>query len=110
MAKAKTNIRTKKTSPAAHIRISLTKKNYMIIGLGILLIIIGYILMAANSVDGFLPTVIAPILLVAGYCVVIPLGILIKDKSIEVEEIVDGKNIATDKSGNVAVASNIKTK
>ena len=108
MAKAKTNIRAKKSAaPPAYIRISLTKKNYMIIGLGIILIVIGYILMAANSVDGFLPTVVAPILLVAGYCVVIPLGILIKDKAIE--ESADSKNISTDNGGNVAVKSNIKT-
>jgi hypothetical protein len=105
MAKAKTNIRsTKKAAPQAHIRIALTKKNYMIIGLGIALIVIGYILMAANSVDGFLPTVVAPVLLVAGYCVIIPLGILIKDKSILVEE----PAITADKNGSIA-ASNIKT-
>jgi len=105
MAKAKTNIRsTKKPAQKAHIRIALTKKNYMIIGLGIALIIFGYILMAANSVDGFLPTVLAPILLVAGYCVAIPFGILFKDKNIEVEE----PAITTDKSGNIA-ASNVKT-
>ena len=105
MAKAKTSIRsTKKAAPKAHIRIALTQKNYMIIGLGIALIIIGYILMAANSVDGFLPTVLAPILLVAGYCVIIPLGILFKDKSIEIED----PAITTDKGGNVA-ATNIKT-
>jgi hypothetical protein len=105
MAKAKTNIRsTKKPAPKAHIRIALTNKNYMIIGLGIALIVVGYILMAANSVDGFLPTVLAPILLVAGYCVAIPVGILYKDKSIEVEE----PAINTDKSGNIA-ATNVKT-
>ena len=109
MAKAKTNIKSKKAvTPPAYIRISLTKKNYSIIGLGILLIVIGYILMAANSVDGFLPTVVAPILLVAGYCVVIPLGILIKDKTIE--ESADSKIMTTDDGSNVAVKSNIKTK
>lgn len=110
MAKAKTNIKSKKSAPISHIHIALTKKNYVIIGFGILLIIIGYILMAANSVDGFLPTVIAPILLVAGYCVVIPIGILIKDKSIT-EEVTDfTKVVQSDKSGNVSVSSNIKTK
>jgi len=109
MAKAKTNIRYKKSSPASHIHIALTKKNYMIIGLGIAIIIIGYIMMAANSVDGFLPTVVAPILLVAGYCAIIPFGILFKDKSILVEESSDTKNIQTDKSGNIAAKSNIKT-
>ncbi|MCX6166255.1 MAG: hypothetical protein NTU73_15580 [Ignavibacteriae bacterium] len=110
MAKAKTNIKSKKSTPASHIHIALSKKNYMIIGLGILLIVIGYILMAANSVDGFLPTVIAPILLVAGYCVVIPIGILLKDKTVS-EEVTDyTKVIQADKGGNVSVSSNIKTK
>ncbi|MFA5404195.1 MAG: hypothetical protein WC358_04610 [Ignavibacteria bacterium] len=110
MAKAKSHFKSKKSTPASHIHIALTKKNYMIIGLGILLIVIGYILMAANSVDGFLPTVVAPILLVAGYCVVIPLGILLKDKTVAEEVVTDSKNIQTDKGGNVSITSNIKTK
>jgi hypothetical protein len=109
MAKAKTNIKSKKSSPASHIHIALTKKNYMIIGFGIVLIIIGYILMAANSVDGFLPTVVAPILLIAGYCVVIPVGILFKDKTTPAEVTDFTKGLQTDKSGNVAATSNIKT-
>lgn len=109
MAKAKTNIKSKKSAPVSHIHIALTKKNYMIIGLGIVLIIIGYILMAANSVDGFLPTVIAPILLVAGYCVIIPLGILIKDKT-NIEEAVEFAKVGTaDKGGSSAASANIKT-
>ncbi len=108
MAKAKTNIKSKKSSPVSHIHIALTKKNYMIIGFGILLIIIGYIFMSENSVDGFLPTVVAPILLVAGYCVVIPIGILLKDKSTTDVSDAD-KLLQTDKSGNVTATSNIKT-
>jgi hypothetical protein len=59
----------------------LERENFMIIGLGVLLLVVGYVLMSQNSVDGFLPTVIAPILLVAGYCVVIPYGIMKKPKS-----------------------------
>lgn len=103
MAKAKTNVKTKKSATISHIHIALTKKNYMVIGLGILLIIIGYVLMSANSVDGFLPTVVAPILLVAGYCVVIPVGILIKDKSV-MEEAID-----LSKAGQAEKSVNIKT-
>ena len=54
--------------------------------------------MAENSVDGFLPTVVAPILLVLGYIVVVPIGILYRDKSIqtpntEVKESVGTKNV-----------------
>ena len=110
MAKAKTsNIKSKKAKVALF-RISLTSKNYIIIGLGILLIIIGYILMGISSVDGFVPTVLSPILLVAGYCVAIPFGILYKDKSVVIEDI-DSKLDKNEKIDNntKAVASNIKT-
>jgi hypothetical protein len=63
--------------------ISLTMTNYTIIGIGIILIIIGYIFMAEKSVSGFMPTVVAPILLVLGYCVLIPVGILIKSNFLQ---------------------------
>ena len=71
----------KQKGPKREFSFPLEKENFMIIGLGILLLVIGYILMSENSVDGFMPTVVAPILLVAGYCVVIPYGILKKPKS-----------------------------
>ncbi|MCX7877824.1 MAG: hypothetical protein N2510_04185 [Ignavibacteria bacterium] len=54
----------------------LERENFIVIGIGILIIIIGYVFMSENSVDGFLPTVVAPILLTLGYCVIIPYGIL----------------------------------
>ncbi|MFZ4592021.1 MAG: hypothetical protein ACOYN6_13550 [Ignavibacteria bacterium] len=78
-------VKSKKAKAAEILHLSLTNKNYMIIGLGILLIIIGYVFMAENSVDGFLPTVVAPILLVLGYIVVVPFGILFKDKTAETQ-------------------------
>ncbi|MFA7360986.1 MAG: hypothetical protein WC139_08105 [Candidatus Kapaibacterium sp.] len=79
-------VKSKKTKHAETFHLSLTNRNYAIIGTGILLIIIGYFFMAENSVDGFLPTVIAPILLVLGYIVIVPFGILFKDKSSKTEE------------------------
>ena len=54
----------------------LDKSNFMIIGLGIVVIALGYLAMSEGSVEGFLPITVAPILLVIGYCVVIPVGIL----------------------------------
>jgi hypothetical protein len=72
---------TSKISKKKEFSFPLEKENFMIIGLGIVLLVIGYILMAENSVDGFMPTVVAPLLLVAGYCVVIPYGIMKKPKS-----------------------------
>jgi hypothetical protein len=78
----------------------LEKENFIIIGIGILMLVIGYFLMSENSVDGFLPTVVSPILLVAGYCVVIPYGILKKSKTDKPIE-----NTETEAPGS----SNIKT-
>lgn len=94
----------------SHLHFAMTAKNYTIIGVGIAVIIVGYILMNANSVDGFMPTVVAPILLVLGYCFVIPYGILFNDKSGEesaettVEQVREETNKATG-----SVSSNVKT-
>jgi len=54
----------------------LAKENFTIIGIGLLTIVVGYVAMIEGSVEGFLPLVAAPILLVIGYCVIIPLGII----------------------------------
>lgn len=56
----------------------LARENFMIIGIGLVVILGGYLAMLEGSVEGFLPLVLAPILLVLGYCVIIPLGILYK--------------------------------
>jgi hypothetical protein len=60
----------------------LEKKNFAIIGLGIVFIVAGYLALLEKTVEGFLPLVAAPILLVLGYCVIIPIGILyaVRDK------------------------------
>ena len=54
----------------------LGRENYFILGAGILVIVAGYVAMLEGSVEGFLPLVLSPILLVTGYCIVIPLGIM----------------------------------
>jgi hypothetical protein len=88
----------------------LERTNLMIIGLGIVLLVIGYVFMAENSVDGFLPTVAAPILLVLGYCVVIPYGII--KKPAKVQQAAAGasppENISAEQASQSA-SSNIKT-
>ncbi len=58
-----------------------TRKNYMILGLGLFIIILGYIALSQSPWDGTMPLVVAPILLVLGYCVIIPFGILYRGKS-----------------------------
>ena len=59
----------------------LGRENYIILGAGILVIVAGYLAMLEGSVEGFLPLVLSPILLVTGYCVVIPIGIMYRKSS-----------------------------
>ncbi len=49
-----------------------TKKNYVVFGLGVLSVILGFITLSRGS------TTLAPILLILGYCVIIPIAILLK--------------------------------
>jgi hypothetical protein len=58
----------------------LTKENYVLLGVGVLIIIVGYIVMGEGSVKGFMPLVLAPILLILGYCVAIPLALLYRKR------------------------------
>jgi len=110
MAKLKTQSKKKKKIEV--FQLSLSAYNYIVIGIGILLIIIGYVFLSENSVDGFMPTVAAPIILVLGYCVVIPMGILMnfgkKEKS---ENITELKEDETPEITNTVVSgtsSNVK--
>ncbi len=105
----KTTSKPRKPHPKAKKEISLPleKTNFTIIASGIVILILGYLLMAGNSVDGFLNTVVAPILLVLGYCVIIPYGILKKGKK--------QRTAAPESTENVSAAGetaspNIRTK
>ena len=59
---------------------SLTAKNFQLLGIGILVIILGYVFLSKGPVDSVWSLTVAPILLVAGYCVIIPLSIIYKEK------------------------------
>lgn len=56
------------------------KRNYQILLLGLIGIVCGYIALAQNPWDGFMPLTVAPILLILSYCVIIPIGILWRKK------------------------------
>jgi hypothetical protein len=58
----------------------LTKDNYVILGIGVAIIVVGFVVMAAGGVEGFASLVVAPILLVAGYCIIVPFSILYKKR------------------------------
>src|SRR5260221_10265040 len=107
----KTSSKSKKPAgkPKKEITFPLGKENFMIIGIGIIVLIVGYFIMSQNSVDGFMPTVVAPIVLLAGYCLIIPYGILKKPK--EAGEVNTAADSPQDTSLNTSapVSSNIKT-
>jgi general stress protein CsbA len=60
-----------------------SSENYIIFGIGIFLIIIGYLALSKGPWDSFWSLTLAPILLVIGYCVAIPLAILYRKKKQE---------------------------
>ncbi|MDI6839459.1 MAG: hypothetical protein QMD71_01170 [bacterium] len=53
-------------------RIKLGLRNWILILLGVLFILVGYLTLSKGSLT------LAPILLVLGYCVLIPVGIFLK--------------------------------
>ena len=57
--------------------LSYDKRNAIIFSIGLLVIAIGYICMAQPPVDGFLSLTLAPILLVIGYVVILPVAMLL---------------------------------
>ncbi len=54
--------------------------NYKILIAGIATIILGYILLGTDPWDGFLALTLAPVVLIIGYCVIIPVGIIYRKK------------------------------
>ena len=58
----------------------LTKINYIMVLIGVGVIAIGYLFMLEGTVDGAMPIVIAPLLLIIGYCVIIPFALLYRQK------------------------------
>jgi len=78
MARVASRVAAKRKGQTA--ALPFTKRNYQILGIGLLLIVLGYIALSQEPWDGMMPLVVAPILLVLGYCVVIPLGILYRGK------------------------------
>ncbi len=58
----------------------LNKKNLVLIAIGILLLIIGFICLGTGPADNPISLSVAPIILTIAYVVIIPLGILFNGK------------------------------
>jgi uncharacterized membrane protein HdeD (DUF308 family) len=54
--------------------------NYRLFLIGILVIIIGYILMMQGPHDSFWSLHLSPVVLVVGYCVLLPIALLLRAK------------------------------
>ncbi len=84
-------VRSRRTERQRKSKISqempLKPLNYKIIIGGALLIIASYVLLATNNtVYGFIPLDVVPILLFIGYIIVVPIGILYKGKKKQVSQ------------------------
>ena len=60
-----------------------TRKNWTLALAGVASILLGYVFLRIPPAEGFLSLTLAPVLLVAGYCVLIPLAILVRDRASE---------------------------
>ena len=63
-----------------------TTINYILFGVGLALIIMGYIIMATGEVNSFQSLTLAPIMLFIAYIIVIPAALIYREKSSDVEE------------------------
>ena len=70
-------VKTKQSGSAAKENWPYGKKNYIIFALAILVIIIGFVTLGQGSMT------LSPILLVIGFCVLIPMALIMKDDSVE---------------------------
>src|ERR1051326_1921082 len=64
----------------AGLTFSLEKENVVILGIGLVVIVMGYVALSGNVVEGFRQLTLAPLLLLLGYCVIIPVGIMYRKK------------------------------
>jgi hypothetical protein len=54
--------------------------NYIILIIGVITIVIGYVVMSLGDAVSPLSVDVAPVILVIGYCVIVPLGIIYRKR------------------------------
>ena len=65
---------------------SFSTVNYYLFGIGLALIILGYIVMANGEVNSDQSLTVAPIILFVGYIIFIPAALIYRDKNLENDE------------------------
>ncbi|MXZ09871.1 MAG: hypothetical protein F4Y79_10535 [Gemmatimonadetes bacterium] len=64
-------------------KLPYSERNMWLFGLGLATIALGYVFLSLPPVDGFMSLTLAPLLLVLGYCVLIPIALLSGNKKDE---------------------------
>lgn len=78
---AKVKEKDKKQNQETGFKFPLTRTNFLIIGLGVLVIVLGYIFMALpEDPDAFMTRTLAPVMLVFAYLIIIPIGLFYREK------------------------------
>ena len=86
----KRQIRQTKKTPASPFNIYWEKKNYLLLGLGLLVTVVGFYFMTIGPWDSFASLIISPIILFIAYVIIFPLSIFLRKKP-EKEQIQDTK-------------------
>ena len=85
MSKLFYNNKDSESSTALFESWSFSTVNYTLFGIGLTLIILGYIVMANGEVNSDQSLTIAPIILFVGYIIFIPAALIYQDKNLEKE-------------------------
>ena len=80
------HIKDSETTTALFESWSFSTVNYYLFGIGLALIILGYIVMASGEVNSFQSLTVAPIILFVGYIIFIPAALIYRDKNLGNEE------------------------
>lgn len=70
-----------KTQKPAQELFGFSRTNYLLFLAGLVTIILGYFAMAQPPVNGFMTLTLAPILLIIGYCILVPWALFWKPKT-----------------------------
>jgi uncharacterized membrane protein HdeD (DUF308 family) len=68
------------------LRFPWCRANYLLLLLGVVAIILGFIFLSIGPVNSFWSMNMAPVLLVLGYCVIVPVAILYRKREKEPQQ------------------------
>jgi ATP/ADP translocase len=85
MAKPKKRVKGQKKTIESPFKFYWTKNNYLLLITGLVLLTVGFVLMAQGPWDNPVSLTIAPLVILVAYLVIFPLAIFYKNKSKETD-------------------------